>query len=85
MNKHETCDKSGPLTRGRFYRFGGILSLLCACVTAVMSLYVAHVMLGPLILVAILSMIAAILFVGGFMLLALGTIIEQLRDIKGHN
>ena len=83
MNKHEKHD--GPLTRGRFYRFGGFLSLLCACVTAVMSLYVAHIMLGPLIVVVLLSMIAAILFVGGFVLLALGTIVEQLRDIKGHN
>ena len=84
MSEHEQSDKSGPLTRGRFYRFGGFLSLLCACVTAVMSLYVAHIMLGSLIVVVLLSMIAAILFVNGFVFLALDKIIEQLRDIKGH-
>jgi hypothetical protein len=85
MNKHEQCDRSGPLNRGRFYRFGGILSLLCSAAAGVVSIYVAHITMGPLILVALLSMIAAILFIGGMVLLALGTIIEQLRDIKGQN
>jgi hypothetical protein len=83
VSEQEQCDRSGPLTRGRFYRFGGFLSLLCAIAAAVMALYVAHVMLGSLIVVALLSMLAAICFVGGFVLLALGAIIDQLRDSKG--
>ena len=67
------------MSRGRFYRFGGILSLLCAIAATLMSLYVTHVMLGSLIVALILSMTAAVLFVGGMVLLGLGTIIDQLQ------